>query len=287
MDAPFQPDDNVPMDANPFVGIVGTLPGPPRRVRVGRYADLLRTLGLVDPVPAPYRFACAAAWRALAEGVERVEVASSVDALQDVDEALVVCGVAAPPLEPHGAERLWLFDVAEPPDPPGTVPAGMVGLWPWVRVVLPGLPGPVAVPPSVLAAGLFATGRVSSTYAAEPVPSVLTPSGPGWVRLTPMGRRRVLGLDPPPARPGALPQFGPGAASDPQLQAVEAAWAEARDTTNPVATLTRLLQSRYGAGVRVQLQDQGVRVSWPTPTSTYGGLVLRMGPSPSPRKAPR
>jgi hypothetical protein len=214
MDAPRPPDDNAPVDATPFVGIVGALPGPPRRIRVGRYADLLRTLGLVDPVPASFRFVCAAAWRALAEGVERVDVASSVEALLDVDEALVVCGVAAPPQSPQKAERLWLFDAPEPPAPAGTVPPGMTGLWPWVRLVLPGLPAPVALPPSVLAAGLFATGRVASTYAAEPVPSVVTPSGPDWVRLTPMGRRRVLGLDPPPARPGAVPQFGPGAASD-------------------------------------------------------------------------
>jgi hypothetical protein len=287
MDAPRPPDDNAPVDATPFVGIVGALPGPPRRIRVGRYADLLRTLGLVDPVPASFRFVCAAAWRALAEGVERVDVASSVEALQDVDEALVVCGVAAPPQSPQKAERLWLFDAPEPPAPAGTVPPGMTGVWPWVRLVLPGLPAPVALPPSVLAAGLFATGRVASTYAAEPVPSVVTPSGPDWVRLTPMGRRRVLGLDPPPARPGAVPQFGPGAASDPQLEAVEAAWADARDTANPVATLTRLLHARFGAGVRVRLEDQGVRVSWPTPASTYGGLVLRMGPTPTPRKEPR
>lgn len=287
MDAPALPDDNDPVDANPFVGIVGALPGPPRRIRVGRYGDLLRTLGLVDPVPAPFRFVCAAAWRALAEGVERVDVASSVDALQEVEEALVVCGVTAPPQAPHGAERLWLFDAPEPPDPPGTVPPGMTGLWPWVRLVLPGLPAPVAMPPSVLAAGLFATGRVASTYAAEPVPSSHTPTGPGWVRLTPMGRRRVLGLDPAPARPGAVPQFGPGAASDPQLEAVEAAWADARETANPVATLARLLHARFGAGVRVHLEDQGVRVSWPTPTSTYGGLVLRMGPTPTPPKALR
>ncbi len=287
MDGRAPRDDTDAVDPNPLVGIVGALPGPPRRIRVGRYADLLRTLGLVDPVPAPFRFVCAAAWRALAEGVDRVEVASNVEALQEVDEALVVCGVSVPPQSPQDAERLWLFDPPEPPESPSAVPPGMIGLWPWVRLVLPGLPAPVSMPPSVLAAGLIATGRVSSSYAAEPVPSAHTPSGPDWVRLTPMGRRRVLGLDPPPSRPGALSHAGPGTASDPQLDAVERAWAEARDTPNPVATLTRCLQSRFGAGVRVHLEDQGVRVSWPTSTSTYGGLVLRMGSTATTRKENR
>jgi hypothetical protein len=162
-----------------LVAAVGSLPGPPRVVRASRQSELLAVFDLRDPVPAEYRAVLATTWRALAEGVPRVYVAPDVDALAAMPEPLVVTGAAARPTTNHAGERLFLHDPPAPPAAPGDVPDGMVGLWPWVSLVLPGLPAAVAVPPSVLAAGLFARGVAGTTYAADPVP------GPAPARAPP------------------------------------------------------------------------------------------------------
>jgi len=163
------------------------------------------------------------------------------------------------------------------------VPDGMVGLWPWVSLVLPGLPAAVAVPPSVLAAGLFARGVAGTTYAADPVPGPAPPGpapaeplgspGGGWVRLVPAGRRRLLHLDPAPGpalRPGAA--FPLETADETTLALL---WAEVRDAANPVESFTRALHARYGASVRVHLEDGGLRVTFPPPTSRVRGVTVR------------
>jgi hypothetical protein len=149
----------------------------------------------------------------------------------------------------------------------------MVGLWPWVSLVLPGLPGPVSVPPSALVAGLFARGGAASTYPADAVPAGSPPpEGAGWVRLVPAGRRRLLHLDPAPVRPGGAFSASDGAADATTLELL---WAEARATSNPVETFTRALKSRYGAGVRVFLEDDGLRVLFPPPLDRVRGVTVR------------
>jgi len=266
-----------------LVAAVGSLPGPPRVVRASRQSELLAVLELRDPVPAEYRAVLATTWRALAEGVPRVYVAPDADALAAMPEPLIVTGAAARPTTNHAGERLFLHDPPAPPAAPGDVPDGMVGLWPWVSLVLPGLPAAVAVPPSVLAAGLFARGVAGTTYAADPVPGPAPPGpapaeplgspGGGWVRLVPAGRRRLLHLDPAPGpalRPGAA--FPLETADETTLALL---WAEVRDAANPVESFTRALHARYGASVRVHLEDGGLRVTFPPPTSRVRGVTVR------------
>lgn len=261
-----------------LVAAVGALPGPPRVVRASRQSELLAVLGLRDPVPAEYRAVLATTWRALAEGVPRVYVAPDADALAAMPEPLVVTGAAALPATNHAGERLFLHDPPAPPAAPGDVPDGMVGLWPWVSLVLPGLPAAVAVPPSVLAAGLFARGVAGTTYAADPLPGPAPPGPPddeggGWVRLVPAGRRRLLHLDPAPGpaqRPGS--PFPLETADETTLAIL---WAEVRDAANPVEAFTRALHARYGAGVRVFLEDAGLRVTFPPPAARARGVTVR------------
>ncbi len=263
-----------------LVAAVGTLPGPPKVVRADKYSELLKVLGLRDPVPAEFRAPLLTAWRALAEGVPRIYVAPDVAALALMPEPLVVTGATSlpgPDDPPQAGPRLYLFD---PPDPrgvggvpggvPGSVPEGMVGIWPWVSMVVPGAPSPVLAPPSALVAGLYAMGASASTYPADPVPGMPPPEG--WVRLMPAGKRRLLHLDPAPPRPGS--PFPVDDVGDTELTML---WAEAQANVNPVETFTRLLHSRYGAGVRVFLEDAAVRVVFPPPAVKRTALVLRMG----------
>lgn len=264
-----------------LVAAVGPLPGEPRVVRAARYPELLRALGLTDPVPAEFRHPLATAWRALAEGVPRVYVAADVAALRAFPEPLVVAGAAAPEApELHAGPRIYLHD---PPAPgsgrtatPDDVPPGAIAVGPWVSLVLPGLPGPVAVPPSVLVAGLYARGLAASTYPADALPGPPPPEG--YVRLVPAGRRRLLHLDPAPPRPGsAFP------VEDATGDALDLLWGEARAASNPVETFTRLVKSRYGAGVRVFLEDEGLRVLMPPPAQHRTALTIRFGPGPGSR----
>ena len=255
-----------------LVAAVGRLPGEARVVRAGRYAELLKVFGLRDPVPTEFLIPFATAWRALAEGVERIYLAPNAEALALLPEPLVVAGAPAPASAPQAGPRLYLYD---PPRAIGgealaLIPEGMVGLWPWIQGVLPGVPSAVALPPSVLAAGLYARGAAFSTWAADPLPGAAPPAG--WVRLVPVGKRRLLHLDPAPPRPGT-----PFPVEDVTETELELLWAEARASSHPVEALTRALQSRYGAGVRVFLEDAGIRVLLPPPAPRSGGLILRMG----------
>lgn len=253
-----------------LVAAVGPQPGAPRVVRAGKYSELLKAFGLVDPVPEAFRVPFAVAWRALAEGVERVYVAPDAASLAELNEPMVVAGCSEVPKAEHAGPRIWLYDPPAAGTEPGAVPAGMVGLWPWVRGVLPGLSGAVPLPPSVYAAGLCARGADVSTWAADPV------AGPapeaGWVRLIPGGKRRLLHLDPAPPRPGTA--FPAEEATESELAML---WAEAGRSENPVAAFTRSVQSRYGAGVRVVLEDAALRVLFPAPRPHPGGLILRIG----------
>ena len=58
---------------------------------------------------------------------------------------------------------------------------------------------------------------------------------------------------------------------------LELLWAEARATGNPLEAFTRGLHARYGAGVRVFLEDAGIRVVFPPPAWKRGALVLKLG----------
>lgn len=259
-----------------LVACVGPQPGAPRVVRAGKYPELLKVFGLMDPVPAEFRAAFATAWRALAEGVPRVYLAPDASSLALMPEPLVVTGATAVPEGEAAGPRLYLFDPPEPRagvDAMPVVPEGMVGLWPWVSAVLPGTSGPVPLPPSALAAGLYATGALASTYAADPIAGG-PPPPEGWVRLVPAGKRRLLHLDPAPPRPGS--PFPIEDAGETELMLL---WAESRDAANPVESFTRALHGRYGAGVRVFLEDAGVRVSFPPPAAVRAqrGVTLRIG----------
>lgn len=261
------------MSAPFLVAAVGAMPGEPRIIRAARHAELLQVFGLTEPVPAEFRALFATTWRALAEGVARVYVAPDAASLSGMPEPLVITGATSVPHGEAAGPRLFLYDPPHPREPVGRVPDGMVGLWPWVSMVLPGLPGPALLPPSTLAAGLYATGLAASTYAADAVPGAPAPPE-GWVRLVPGGRRRLLHLEPAPPRPGS--PFPVEHAGETELELL---WAEASLAANPIESLTRALHSRYGQGVRVFLEDAGVRVVFPPPAAERAqrGLVLKLG----------
>jgi hypothetical protein len=126
---------------------------------------------------------------------------------------------------------------------------------------LPGLPAAVAVPPSVLAAGLFARGVAGTTYAADPVPGPAPPEPPrttpaaGGCASSPPAGGACCTSTPPRGPPGDPAAPFPLETADETTLAL--LWAEIRDAANPVEAFTRALHARYGSGVRVFLEDGG------------------------------